>query len=116
MTSIPMRRPRTIIDNASELISSAISVPFSFLSGHSSPTSARPDEVFDSGNIELREDEILETERSEEGEVDDSPERHRQVRVVGVTKEEEQAAGEKANARRQWLVVPLRSVKSRTVQ
>lgn len=116
MTSIPMRKPRTLIDNASELLTSAITAPLSFLGGYASPTSARPVDVFDSGDIDLREDEILETERSEEGEVDDSPERHRFVRVVGITKEEEQAVGEKANARRQWVVTPLRSTKNRTVQ
>lgn len=116
LTSIPMRKPRTLIDDASELLTSAISVPFSFLSGQSSAPKARPDEVFDSGDIDLREDEILEQERSEEGEVDDSPERHRHVRVIGITKEEERLGGDKARARRQWVVVPLRSTRSRTGQ
>lgn len=114
MTSIPLRKPRSLIDDASQLLTSAISVPFSFLGVHSAPSAARPDDVFTSGDIDLKEDEILETERSEEGEVDDSAEKHRQVRVVGITKEEEQAAGEKASARRQWVVIPLRSTRSRT--
>lgn len=114
MTSIPMRKPRSLIDDASQLLTSAISVPFSFLGGHSAPPSAHPDDVFNSGDIDLKEDEILETERSAEGEVDDSPEKHRQVRVIGVTKEEEGAAGELANARKQWIVIPLRSTRNRT--
>jgi len=116
MTSIPMRKPRTIIDDASELLSSAISAPLSFLGGYSAAAPARPDDVFNSGEIDLREDEILETDRSEEGEVDDSPEKHRQVRVIGVSKEEEDVGGEKARARKQWVVIPLRSVRNRTVQ
>lgn len=110
-----MRKPRTIIDDASELLSTAISAPFNFLSGRSPPTSpAKPDQVFDSGDIDLREDEILEQDRSEEGEVDDALERHREVRVIGVSKEDEQMAGEKTKARRQWVVVPLRSTRTRT--
>jgi len=113
LTSIPLRKPRTLIDDASELLTSALSAPFS-LFGHAAPTSPRPDRVFDSGDIDLREDEILEQERSEEGEVDDSPEKWRQVRVVGIAKEEEQVVGEKAKARRQWQIVPLRAHKSRT--
>lgn len=113
MTSIPMRKPRTLIDGASELLTSAISVPFNLFSGKAT-SKANPTDVFDSGDIDLREDEILETERTEEGEVDDSPERYREVRVIGISKEDERAAGEKAKARRQWVIVPLRSVRNRT--
>ncbi|KAI0073707.1 hypothetical protein K474DRAFT_1666275 [Panus rudis PR-1116 ss-1] len=113
LTSIPLRKPRTIIDDASELITSAISAPFALL-GARTPSSATPNAVFDSGDIDLREDEILEQERSEEGEVDDSPERSRRVRVVGLKKEEFQILGEKAKARQTWVVTALRSVRSRT--
>lgn len=113
LTSIPLRKPRTLIDNASAILSSAVSAPFS-LFGYASPASPRPDQVFDSGDIDLREDEILEQERSEEGEVDDSPEKWRQVRVIGIAKEDEHVVGERAKARRQWQVVPLRAHKSRT--
>lgn len=114
LTAIPLRKPRSIIDDASEVLTSAISAPFSFFSGRQVPATPHPDEVFSSGDIDLREDEILEQERSEEGEVDDSPEKFRELRVVGVAKEDEQVAGEKAKARRQWIVIPLRSTRSRT--
>lgn len=114
LTSIPLRRPRTIIDDASEILTSAISMPLSFFSGRAAPATPRPDEVFSSGDIDLREDEILEQDRSEEGEVDDSQEKYRYVRVVGVAKEDEQIIAEKAKARREWVVMPLRSTKSRT--
>ncbi|KAJ3557113.1 hypothetical protein NM688_g1647 [Phlebia brevispora] len=110
MTSIPMRKPWTIMNDASELLTSAISAPFTLLSGRSGSL-AKPDEVFDSGDIDLREDEILEQDRSEEGEVDDSPDKHREVRVIGTSKEDEQSIGEKAKARRQWVVVPLRTTR-----
>lgn len=113
LAAIPLRKPRSLIDDASALLTSAVSAPFS-LFGYAAPTSPRPDQVFDSGDIDLREDEILEQERSEEGEVDDSYEKFRQVRVIGVAKEDEQVVGEKAQARRQWKVVPLRKHKHRT--
>lgn len=114
MTALPLRRPRTIIDDASELLTSAISVPFTFLSGRGTASKAQPGEVFDSGDIDLREDEILEQDRTEEGEVDDSPEPYRDVRVVGISKEDERTASEKAKARRQWIVIPLRATRNRT--
>lgn len=114
LTTIPLRKPRTIIDDASEILTSAISMPLSFFSSHAAPATPRPDEVFSSGDIDLREDEILEQDRSEEGEVDDSLEKYRHVRVIGVTKEDGQVVGEKAKARREWVVIPLRSTRSRT--
>ena len=114
MTSLPLRKPRTIIDDASEILTSAISTSFNLLSGKTTTSKASADAVFDSGEYDLREDEILETERSEEGEVDDSYDKHREVRVVGISKEDEQTLGPKAKARRQWIVYPLRSVRSRT--
>jgi len=49
-------------------------------------TEATPDQVFDSGDIDLKEDEILEQERSEEGELDDSPEPLRPVQMIVMPK------------------------------
>ncbi len=113
LTSIPMRKPRTIMDDASAILSSAISAPFSLISGRGVKTSPQPDDVFSSGDIDLREDEILEQERSEEGEVDNSPERYRSVRVIGVGKEDDRVLGENASARQQWVIIPLRSTRNR---
>ena len=108
-----MRRPRTIIDNASELITSAVRMPLTLFGGQKA-SNATPDAVWSAGDIDLREDEILEQERSEEGEVDDSPEKIRMVRVVGLTKEEEKALGEKAKSRWRWEVTALRNTKRLT--
>lgn len=114
LSSIPMRKPRTIIDDAAQLLSSAISVPFSIFGSAKPPSSTTPDNVFSSGDIDLREDEILEQDRSEEGEVDDSPEKLRRLRVIAIAKEEMNMSGEKARWRRQWDVIPLRASKNRT--
>ncbi|TCD68085.1 hypothetical protein EIP91_011538 [Steccherinum ochraceum] len=113
LTEIPMRKPRTIIDNASEILTSAITMPLALFGGNKQ-SNATPEAVWTAGDIDLKEDEILETERSEEGEVDDSPEKIRQVRVVGLTREEEKALGERAKSRWRWEVTPLRSTKRQT--
>jgi WD repeat-containing protein 23 len=111
LTSIPMRKPRTIIDDASDFISSAIATPLSFLSG-GSPPKATPEEVFNSG-IDLNEDEVLEHERGEEAEVDDSQEAIRRVKVLAIANEDKTLI-EKAKARRRWEVTPLRKSTKRT--
>ena len=77
--------------------------------GHSKPT---PDQVFDNGDIDLRDDEILDLDRSEEGEVDDSPDPFRAVGVVIVspTDYDKNVAPYKA-LRRRWELMPLRAAR-----
>ncbi|KAF8628219.1 hypothetical protein AX15_004007 [Amanita polypyramis BW_CC] len=129
LTSVPLRKPRSIIDDASEFISNAITSPLVGLSnmlsggaGHDTKERkdvgrqlpARPDEVFD-GEIDLKETEIVEEERGEEGEVDDSPEMGRKVAVVGVpVGERENAVSRQTKARRTWAVQPLRRQTAKT--
>ncbi|KAJ7143827.1 hypothetical protein C8R44DRAFT_758985 [Mycena epipterygia] len=113
LASIPLRKPRTIIDDAHAFISSAIATPLSFFSGATSqPT---PEAVL-SSDLDLGEDEVLEEERGEEAEVDDSPERGRTVRVLGIINKskEEREIVEKARNRRRWQVTPLRQTDART--
>jgi len=109
LSSIPMRKPRTFVDDASEFLVTGVSNAFSFLSGAGVPTSpkATPDEVFN-GDIDLNEEEVLEQDRGEEGEVDDSQEAIRRMRVLSLTREEVNASGQKARARRQFEIMPLR--------
>jgi hypothetical protein len=117
LTSVPLRKPRTILDNASEFITSSILTPISFLTGGSSSPPARPDEVFN-GHIDLNEDELVEEERGEEAEVDDSPESGRKVRIVAVPTAEKNMMdlllSEKARSRRRWVVTPLRVTNAKT--
>ncbi|KAH9835897.1 WD40-repeat-containing domain protein [Rhodofomes roseus] len=114
VTAVPARKPRGIIDDASQLLTSAITTPLSLFGALRPASSATPETVFASGEVDLREDEILEQERSEEGEVDDSPERRREVRVLALAKEEVDAASAKAKLRRQWEVIPLRASRKST--
>jgi len=104
-----MRRPRTFVDDASEFLVTGVSNAFSFLSGAKIPTSpkATPDEVFN-GDIDLHEAEVLEQDRGEEGEVDDSPELIRKLQVLCLTQEDLNASGQKARTRQQFEIIPLR--------
>ncbi|PFH52344.1 hypothetical protein AMATHDRAFT_74390 [Amanita thiersii Skay4041] len=115
LTSVPLRKPRTILDDASAFISSALASPLAFLSNvNADKRLARPDDVFD-GEIELNEDEVVEEERGEEGEVDDSPDPGREVRIIGVPfNERDSALLPKARTRRTWKVLPLRRINART--
>jgi len=76
---------------------------------------AKPEEVF-SGTIDLDENEVLDEERGEEGEVDNSHEPCRKVRMLAVVhkQESDKVLGEKARVRRQWQVVSLRRHDART--
>lgn len=98
-----------MIDNASEFLASTILTPISW--GRAAPQ-ATPEQVFN-GDIDLNEDDVVEEERGEEGEVDDSPEAGRKVRVIGVV-DRDRVLNEKARNRRRWVVTPLRTVNAKT--
>jgi DDB1- and CUL4-associated factor 11 len=108
LTAMPMRKPRSLLDDASDLLSSAIQSPLSLFSGRSAPTAAQVKEGFD-----LREDELLEQDKEDDAEVDDSPDFKRYVRVIGTTEEEARSLGDKARNRRRWIVSPLRRTAAR---
>ncbi|KAI0825009.1 WD40 repeat-like protein [Trametes gibbosa] len=112
LTSIPVRRPPTMIDNASALLTSALSHPLALFGGKAG-SNATPEQVFD-GEIDLTEHELAEQDRNEAEEIDDSVEALRPVKVVALTAEEAVGASEKAKLRRQWEFLPLRISKHRT--
>jgi len=114
LVSQPLRKTRTIIDDASEIITTAISSPISFFSDTFSRKSiSNPKEIFD-GNIDLKEEEIVDEDRGQEDEVDDSPEIGRHVRMVSVIEDNEGELSNRAQRRRQWVVTPLRRLNART--
>ncbi|KAF5352388.1 hypothetical protein D9756_005804 [Leucocoprinus leucothites] len=114
LVSQPMRKPRTIIDDASEILTSAISSPINFFGGaFGGKGASKPDEVFD-GNIDLKEDDIVDEDRGEEGEVDDSPEVGRHARMINVVKGSEGELSGKTQRRRQWAVSSLRRINAKT--
>jgi len=116
LTALPRRRPRSPLENLTGVFSSAFRTSLSFvgfgkppISAHDS-TAAGTDETFD-----LREDEVEEQDRGEDGEIDDHPALDRAVRVIGVTSKEEEQREFSDNAwvRRQWEVLPLRTTPAR---
>ena len=81
------------------------------------PPQARPEDVFN-GDIDLTEDEVLEEDKGEEAEVDNSPDLGRGVRIVAVSTGEKSMMdlllSENAKKRRQWVVTPLRTANAKT--
>ena len=70
------------------------------------------------GDIDLTEDEVLEEDKGEEAEVDDSPDLGRKVRIVAVSTGEKSMMdlllSENARRRRKWVVTPLRAGNAKT--
>lgn len=69
----------------------------------------------ESGEYDLRENEIMEEERAEAEEVDDNPDPGRQVRVYGFRPRDlaEGAGNPRARERRRWEIVPIRKERRR---
>jgi len=69
----------------------------------------------ESGEYDLRENEIVEEERAEAEEVDDDPDPARQVRVYGFRPRDlaEGAGNPRARERRRWEIVPIRKERRR---
>lgn len=104
LTAIPMRKPRTFLDDASEAISSVLRSPLSLFSVGGARSEHEVNEEFN-----LREDELEERDWGEDAEVDDSPENMRKVKVVASTEEDLRELGNQARIRRMWEVLPLRT-------
>jgi hypothetical protein len=102
-----------MFDDATAFLSSAISTPLSLLSGQRVAPRATLEEVV-SSHIDLNEDEVLEEERGEEAEVDDSPEPARRVRMLSIVDKLESTPSDKAMNRRRWQTIPLRKSNART--
>ena len=98
LSSVPVRKPPTLIDNASALLNSAMAGPLSLFGVKN--TNATPEEVFD-GEIDLTEGELAEQDRNEAEEMDDSPELLRPVKAIALTAEEVAVSSEKGKLRRQ---------------
>ena len=112
LTTLPCPRPRTLLDDATNVLASAFRAPLSLFGSQSIPAhdsiAAGTDDTFN-----LRQEEVEEQDCGEDAEADDDPARNRAVRVIGLTREEHLELSEKAWARRQWEVLPLRNTAAR---
>ena len=112
LTALPRLRPRTLLDDATNVLTSAFRAPLSLFGSPSIPANgsiaAGTDDTFN-----LRQEEVEEQDRGEDAETDDDPARDRAVRVIGLTRQEHLELGDKAWARRQWEVLPLRATVAR---
>ncbi|KAF8528092.1 hypothetical protein BU17DRAFT_38639 [Hysterangium stoloniferum] len=118
LTSIPLRKPRGLLDDAADFIQGAASVianPFASVFGADFPgTSSTSAAEVRRGEFDLREDELLEVDRADEDGVDDSPDPVRRVRVISLLDGAGTSAGALARERRRWEVIPLLRVKAMT--
>jgi WD repeat-containing protein 23 len=112
LTALPRPRPRTLLDDATDVLASAFRTPLSLFGGPPvpahDPIAAGTDDTFN-----LRQEEVAEQDRGEDAEDDDDPARGRAVRVIGLTPTEHRELSDKAWARRQWEVLPLRTAAAR---
>ena len=117
LTAVPLRKPRTLIDNAADFVSTNIFGPIALLTGAPASSKAKPEEVFN-GDIDLAEDEVVEEERGEEAEMDNSAEPSRKVTLIAVSSDQKDMLdlllSEKARNRRRWQVLPLRVGNAKT--
>ena len=155
LTSLPSRKPKTLLDDAAAFLSSTASIlsspiqysfPFPFSSGgaaspsiggHNDNDNDTPHTRsrgggsggrggrggsgqvvrlhIESGEYDLRENEIVEEERAEAEEVDDNPDPARQVKVYGFRPRDlaEGAGNPRARERRRWEIVPIRKERRR---
>ena len=111
LSSVPVRKPPTLIDNASALLTAAVAGGMSLFGP--TKTNATPDEEFD-GQIDLNESDLAEQDRNEAEEIDDSPDWLRPVKAIGLTSEEAIGTSDQAKLRRQWEILPLRHTKRLT--
>ncbi|KAI1788787.1 WD40 repeat-like protein [Ganoderma leucocontextum] len=111
LSAVPVRKPPTLIDNASALLTAAVAGGMSLFGP--TTTNATPDEVFD-GQIDLNESDLAEQDRNEAEEIDDSPDWLRPVKAIGLTTEEAIGVSDEAKLRRQWEILPLRHIRRLT--
>jgi WD repeat-containing protein 23 len=112
LTALSRPRPRTLLDDATDVLASAFRAPLSLFGGPPIPAhvaiAAGTDDTFN-----LRQEEVAEQDRGEDVEDDDDPAHDRAIRVIGLTPTEHRELSDKAWARRQWEVLPLRTAAAR---
>jgi DDB1- and CUL4-associated factor 11 len=110
VTSIPSaKRNTSLINTATEFIFSSAS-RFA-LSVKSPSTPSFPINTNEFGEFDLRDEEVMEEERGEEGDVDDAHEDRRDMRVLSLPHTAilgmAEGGSRKARERRRWEIVPI---------
>jgi len=124
VTSIPMRKPPTFqfLTDATDFFANTASLIASPFDAITRGAGAVPVASPIVGEFALREDEVVEEERGEEGEVDDSPESHRDMRVISLpmtwSAPDVGPLGGTAHSRerRRWEIVPILREKTKNRQ
>jgi len=123
LTTLPMRRERSLVEDATDFITSTTSLLTNPVSNFfapkspSRPTASITAEDVSQGNFDLREDEVLEQERAPHEELDDSSEQIRHVRVLELPASQPDivnSLSQAAQRRTQWKIIPIMKGKART--
>lgn len=111
LTSVPLAKPRSFVDEAASFLTTIPSVITTPFTGGNVASSSRNNEARE---FDLQDDEVVEEERGESGEVDDSPENRRDIRVIALPMTQWIDKGEflgggnpKSRERRRWEIVPI---------
>jgi DDB1- and CUL4-associated factor 11 len=83
------------------------------LGNNGSPSNSRPEDIHNAG-IDLDDNEVLDQDLGEEGEVDDDPEPARKARVLTLYDEDLALPPGKKKERRMWDIIPLRTQRRQT--
>lgn len=119
LTSVPLKKPRSVLDDASVFLTTNVFRPLEGVLtrglGGSAVGRSTAEEV-QGADIEINDNDVVEEDRAEENEIDDSPELVRRVRVVGIVDKEKKddGIGERMRKRRMWVVQGLRKSNART--
>ena len=106
-----MRRARTFGENVVDALS-MVPNPFLLMRGQvTGPTRSNLEVA--KGDFDVKEDELLDEDRADDEEVDDSPEQLRRVRVLERTDAHTETPKEKRQDRYQWEILPVRTNKAR---
>ena len=119
LASIPKRKPKSLLSSVLSNPLSAFGLPSP---GPKSPAANATIEDMRESGLDLREDELVERDWEETEEVDDSPDWHRYVKVIGVSRPSGFGGDDNGEAeltlaareRRTWEVLPLRNARAST--
>ena len=90
-----------------------VASPISTIFGAPRISNATPEAVAQV-DIDLRENEVIEEERAETEEADDSTDKDRDLRMLRLGKATQNAVGSAARNRRRWEIIQLRNADRRT--
>jgi len=118
LTTVPLRKQNTAVEDASEFITNTASIltsPITRLWGPASPRSSITADDISRGDFDLREDETMELDRAAHEELDDSNDLAREVQILALNNDRAlDVMSDAARRRTHWQIIPILREKVRT--